>query len=97
METITFSGVVKDYQSAWYIGFYRVKPDQKIQNPRSKTGTSNQLVYLINKAIDPLFKIETLSHMNCRLIGRAVRVTGHWFQKFSKFFFEVEKFELIET
>lgn len=90
MQSITFTGIVKDYESKWYYGFYRVKPTDKIQNPRAAAGTSNALVYLINKSVEAILKINWND-----VIGRTVRVTGHWFPKFDKFFFEVENIEMI--
>lgn len=77
MQQITFSGIIKDYEPHWYFGFYRVKPDTKIVNPNVPSGTSNKLVYIINKSVE-----SKLGRDDCRcIIGRKVTVTGHWFTR----------------
>jgi hypothetical protein len=88
METITFSGVVKDHESHWYFGFYRVKPDTRIANPNVPSGASNKLVYIINKGVE-----SKLGRDDCRcIIGRQVTITGHWFTKplADRHYFELE-------
>lgn len=88
MAQITFSGVVKDYDSHWYFGFYRVKPDTKIVNPNAPSGTSNKLVYLINKGVE---KFVTIGNYH-DLIGKRVTVTGFWFTRplADRHYFEIE-------
>lgn len=88
MATITFSGVVKDYDSHWYFGFYRVKPDAKISNPNAASGTSSMLVYLINKSVESKISIGCYKD----LVGRRITVSGFWFTRplADRHYFEIE-------
>nr|MDO8088605.1 hypothetical protein [Candidatus Sigynarchaeum springense] len=96
--SITFTGTVQDYDSHWYYGFFRVKPDEKIPNPNVKAGASTKLVYLIDKKVHEITGLKGDDGSWQVLIGARVRVTGYWFTMPLKdrHYFEITALELLD-